>query len=58
MLISSRRKFFETVIIKTKAELNPAIGDAAFGDMAPEDLLRHPLKVHASVPFTVTFVAR
>jgi hypothetical protein len=58
MTISSRRSFFETVIIETKAELNPAIGDAALGDEAPEDLLQHPLKVHASVPFTATFVAR
>jgi len=51
-------QFFETVIIETKAELNPAIGDAAFGDEASEDLLQHPLKVHASVPFTATFVIR
>ncbi len=51
-------QFFETVIIETKAELNPAIRDAALGEEAPEDLLQHPLKVHASVPFTVTFVAR
>ncbi|MGA8479006.1 MAG: hypothetical protein WB696_13700, partial [Chthoniobacterales bacterium] len=43
-------EFFETVIVETKAELNPAIGDAALGDEAPEDLLQHPLKVHASAP--------
>ena len=43
-------QLFETVIIKTKAELNPAIGDATLGDEASEDLLEHPLKVHASVP--------
>jgi len=51
-------QFFETVIIETKAQLNPAIGNAALGDEAPEDLLQHPLKVHASVPFTGTCVAR
>ena len=31
-------EFFETIIIETKAELDPAIGDAALGDEAPEDL--------------------
>jgi hypothetical protein len=43
-------QFFETILIETKAELDAAIGDAALGDEAPEDLLQHPLKVHASVP--------
>ena len=47
-------EFFETVIVETKAELNPAIGDAALGDEAPEDLLQHPLKVHASALFATT----
>ena len=51
-------EFFETVIIETKAELYPAIGDAALGDEAPEDILQHPLKVQLPSPFTATFVAR
>jgi len=41
-------QFFETVIIETKAELDPAIGDAALGDEAPEDLFQDLIKVHAS----------
>src|SRR6266851_3264116 len=37
-------QFFETVVIETKAELNPAMGDAALGDETPEDLLQHRSK--------------
>ena len=43
-------EFFETVVIETEAELDPAIGDAALGDEAPEDLFQDPLKVHAFAP--------
>ena len=41
-------QFFETVMIETKAQLNPAIGDAALSDEASEDLFQHPRKVHVS----------
>jgi hypothetical protein len=41
-------EFFETLVIEIEAELDTAIRDAALGDEAPEDLLQHPLKVHAS----------
>jgi hypothetical protein len=52
-------QFFETVVIETKAEPDPAIRDAALGDEAPEDLLQHPLKIHASAsPLAATLVAR
>jgi hypothetical protein len=43
-------ELFQTIVIDSKAELDPAIGDAAFGDKAPDDLLEDLLKVHASVP--------
>ena len=35
-------------MIETKAQLNPAIGDAALSDEASEDLFQHPRKVHVS----------
>ena len=47
---------FETVIIESEAELDTAIGDAALGNEAPDDLLQDLLKVHASAPFAATFV--
>ena len=31
-------EFFQTIVIESKAELDAAIGDAALGDEAPEDL--------------------
>ena len=49
-------EFFETIVIETEAELDTAIGDAALGDEAPDDLLQHLLKVHASAPVAATFV--
>ena len=43
-------EFFETVVIETEIEPDTAIGDAALGDEAPEDLFQDLLKVHASAP--------
>jgi len=43
-------QFFETVVIETKAELYPAIGDAALGDEAPDDLFQDLLKVQRFRP--------
>ena len=43
-------EFFETIVIKSEAELDTAIGDAALGNEAPDDLLQDLLKVHASAP--------
>ena len=43
-------EFFETIVIESEAELDTAIGDAALGDEAPDDLLQDLLKVHASAP--------
>ena len=43
-------EFFESVIIETEAELDTAIGNAALGDEAPDDLFQHLFKVHASAP--------
>ena len=44
--------FLETVVIETEAEPDAAIGNAAFGDEAPEDLFQDPRKIHAPSPFT------
>src|SRR5208282_3548546 len=41
-------EFFETIVIESEAELDTAIGDAALGDEAPDDLFQDLLKVHAS----------
>ena len=35
-------------VVDAKDSLNPAIGDAAFGDEAPEYLFQDLLKVHVS----------
>jgi len=43
-------EFFETIVIKSEAELDTTIGDAALGNEAPDDLLQDLLKVHASAP--------
>ena len=43
-------EFFEAIVIESEAELDTAIGDAALGDEAPDDLLQDLLKVHASAP--------
>ena len=49
-------EFFETIVIESEAELNTAIGDAALGDEAPDDLFQDLLKVHAlPPPFTAAF---
>ncbi len=41
---------FEGIVVEAETSLYPAIGDAALGDEAPEDLFQHPRKVHASAP--------
>ena len=43
-------EFFQTIVIESEAELDSAIGDAALGNEAPDDLLQDLLKVHASAP--------
>jgi hypothetical protein len=43
-------EFFETVVIETEVEPDTAIGDAALGDEAPEDLFQDLIKVHAPAP--------
>jgi hypothetical protein len=48
-------EFFETIVIESEAELDTAIGDALLGNEAPEDLLQHLLKVHASAPVAAAF---
>ena len=50
MPISSRRRSSRASSSRPKPALYTAIGDAALGDEAPEDLFQHPLKVHASAP--------
>jgi len=37
---------FEGIVVEVEASFYPAIGDAALGDEAPEDLFQHPRKVH------------
>jgi len=48
-------EFFKTIVIESEAELDSAIGDAAFGDEAPDHLLQDLLKVHASAPVAAAF---
>ena len=48
-------EFFETIVIESEAELDTAIGDAALGDEAPDDLFQDLLKVHASAPVAAAF---
>ena len=48
-------EFFQTILIESEAELDSAIGDAAFGDQAPDNLLQDLLKVHASAPVAAAF---
>ena len=43
-------EFFQTLVIETEAEPNPAIRNAALGDETPEDLFQHPPKVHVPAP--------
>jgi hypothetical protein len=49
-------KVVERVVVEAEGSLKPAIGDAALGDEAPEDLFQDLLKIHASAPFAATFV--
>ena len=49
-------QFLESVVIETEVEPDTAIGDAALGDQAPEDLFQDLIKVHVSAPFAATFV--
>ncbi len=49
-------EFFETVVIEAEGELYPAIGDAALGDEAPEDLFQDPRKIHTFAPLAAAFV--
>jgi hypothetical protein len=49
-------EFFETVVIEAEGELYPAIGDAALGDEAPEDLFQDPRKIHSFAPLAAAFV--
>jgi hypothetical protein len=55
-------EFFETVVTETKAELNPAIGNAALGDEAPEDLFQDRAPTRSNImarPYSCdTFSAR
>jgi hypothetical protein len=39
---------FEGLVVEVETSFYPAIGHAALGDEAPEDLFQHPRKVHAS----------
>jgi len=41
---------FEGIVVEVETSFYPAIGHAALGDEAPEDLFQHPRKVHVSAP--------
>jgi hypothetical protein len=49
-------EFFETLVIEAEGELYPAIGDAALGDEAPENLFQDPRKINTFAPLAALFV--
>jgi hypothetical protein len=48
-------EFFETIVIESEAKLDTAMGDAALGHEAPDDLFQDLLEVHASAPVAAAF---
>ena len=42
-------KLFDGVVVKPKAELDPAVGDPALGKQAPDNFLQYPRELHDAV---------
>jgi hypothetical protein len=41
---------FQGIVVEVETSFYPAIGDAALGDEAPENLFQHPRKVRVPAP--------